>query len=244
MGAASETLVLLAPIGLGAGAWDGVELPGLVTRCHELPGFGSRPRAPEQPTMASLADEVAASYEGPLVLVGVSMGSMLAQTVAVRHPQRVRSLVLACTGAAVDAGAMTRRAAAVEARGMEGVLDETLERWFTADALAARPEHPGVAYARRELLALDPACFADGWRAIATHDVRDRLREIEAPATCVAGRSDPVGTLERVTEIADGVRDGRLVVIDGPHMILLEEPAAFAAAILDHLAWSRDRAAA
>jgi hypothetical protein len=47
-----------------------------------------------------------------------------------------------------------------------------------------------------------------------------------------------------VTEVAEGVRDGRLVVLDGPHMILLEEPAAFAAAILDHLAWSRGREAA
>jgi pimeloyl-ACP methyl ester carboxylesterase len=244
LSASTATLVLLAPIGLDAGAWDGVELGGLVTLCHELPGFGSRPRAPEQPTMASLADEVAASYEGPLVLVGVSMGSMVAQNVAVRHAGRVRSLVLACTGAAVDADAMRRRADEVEAQGMEAVLGETLERWFTADALAARPQHPGVAYARRTLLALDAECFADGWRAIATHDVREHLGEIAAPATCVAGRADPVGTLERVTELAEGVRDGRLVVIDGPHMILLEEPAAFAAAVLDHLAWSRERAAA
>jgi 3-oxoadipate enol-lactonase len=242
--ATSETLVLLAPIGLGAGAWDRVELPDLVAMCHEVPGFGRRPRAPEQPTMASLADEVAASYEGPLVLVGVSMGSMVAQNVAVRHPGRVRSLVLACTGAAVDGEAMRRRAGEVEAEGMAGVLDETLERWFTPGALAARPEHPGVAYARRTLLALDPACFADGWRAIATHDVRARLGEISAPATCVAGRSDPVGTLERVAEIAEGVRDSRLVAIEGPHMILLEEPAAFSEAILDHLAWSRERVAA
>jgi pimeloyl-ACP methyl ester carboxylesterase len=240
----TATLVLLAPIGLDAGSWADVDLADLAPVCHELPGFGARPRAPEQPTMASLADEVVACYEGPLVLVGVSMGSMVAQNVAVRHPERVRSLVLACTGAAVDADAMRRRADEVEARGMEGVLDETLRRWFTAEALAARPEHPGVAHARRTLLALDPVCFADGWRAIATHDVRARLREIAAPATCVAGRSDPVGTLERVTEVAEGVRDGRLVVLDGPHMILLEEPAAFAAAILDHLAWSREREAA
>jgi pimeloyl-ACP methyl ester carboxylesterase len=60
----------------------------------------------------------------------------------------------------------------------------------------------------------------------------------------VAGRSDPVGTLERVTEVAEGVRDGRLVVLDGPHMILLEEPAAFAAVVRDHVRWSRGREAA
>ncbi|HEY7793879.1 MAG TPA: alpha/beta fold hydrolase, partial [Gaiellaceae bacterium] len=82
----TATLVLLAPIGLDAGSWADVDLADLAPVCHELPGFGARPRAPEQPTMASLADEVVACYEGPLVLVGVSMGSMVAQNVAVRHP--------------------------------------------------------------------------------------------------------------------------------------------------------------
>src|SRR2546423_5053787 len=104
---------------------------------------------------------------------------MVAQHVALRHPERFRSLLVACTGAAVEPGGMLERAAEVEARGIHGVLETTLERWFTPAALAAVPEHPGVAYARRTLLALDPGSFADGWRAIAGHDVRARLGEIE-----------------------------------------------------------------
>jgi pimeloyl-ACP methyl ester carboxylesterase len=186
--------------------------------------------------MQSLADEVADAYGGPLDLVGVSMGAMVAQNVGIRHPERVRSLVVACTGAAVERGAMMRRAEEVEEKGMTGVLTETLQRWFTPPALAVRPEHPGVAYARETLLALDARSFADGWRAIATHDVRTRLPEISAPTTCILGTSDPVGTRERVEQVATGVRNGRLVVLEGPHMLHLEQPAAFAAAVRDHLA--------
>jgi pimeloyl-ACP methyl ester carboxylesterase len=238
------TLVLLTPIGLDAACWDDVALPDVPTHRHEFPGFGSRPRAPVQPTMATLADEVAASYGGPLDLVGVSMGAMVAQNLAVRHPDRVRSLLVACTGAAVDATAMRRRADEVEARGMVGVLGETLERWFSAAALAAQPEHPGVTYARRALLALDARCFADGWRAIATHDVRALLCAIAVPTTCVLGASDPVGTFERLREVADGIRGSRLVTLDGPHMIQLEEPEAFGAALASHLAWADERARA
>ena len=241
---AETTLVLLAPIGLDARCWEGIDLPSVRTRRHELPGFGSRPRATRQPTMQSLADEVVASYTGPLDLVGISMGAMVAQNVAVRHPGRVRSLVVACTGAAVDREAMMRRAEEVEVKGMAGVLTETLQRWFTSDALAARPEHAGVSYARATLLSLDTRCFADGWRAIATHDVRARLAEIDVPTTCILGASDPVGTPERVGEVAAGVRRGRLVTLDGPHMIHLEQPAAFAGAVRDHLARLDDRAAA
>jgi pimeloyl-ACP methyl ester carboxylesterase len=184
--------------------------------------------------MQSLADEVAEAVPGPLDLVGVSMGAMVAQNVAVRHPERVRSLVVACTGAAVDREAMLRRADEVEARGMQGVLAETLERWFTPQALAT-PKHTGVEYARATLLALDAGSFADGWRAIATHDVRARLAEIDAPTTCFLGTADPVGTRERLEEVANGVRRGQLVEIEGPHMLHLEQPVAFAHALRDHL---------
>jgi pimeloyl-ACP methyl ester carboxylesterase len=241
---AQTTLILLPPIGLDAACWDGIDLPEVAARRHEFPGFGSRPRAQRRPTMESLADEVSASYPGALDVVGISMGAMVAQNLAIRHPARVRSLVVACTGAAVDQTAMVRRAEEVEAKGMAGVLTETLQRWFTDEALATQPEHAGVSYARATLLALDARCFADGWRAIATHDVRARLSQIEVPTTCILGSSDPVGTLERVQEVADGVRRGRLVVIDGPHMIHLEQPAAFAGALRDHLARLDDGVAA
>ena len=165
----------MTPIALDAGCWERVPLPDIPTVKHVFPGFGGRPRAATQPTMASLADEVAASYEGPLDVVGVSLGGMVAQHLTIRHPDRVRSLLTACTGASADPATMAQRAADAETLGMAGVLDVTLRRWFTEPLLAVEPEHPGVAYARRTLLALDPHCFADGWRAIGGHDAVARL---------------------------------------------------------------------
>ena len=186
--------------------------------------------------MASLADEVASISDEPLDLVGISMGGMVAEHVAIQHPHRVRSLLVACTGAFVNPAVMQERAEAAERRGMEGVVDETLERWFTAAALEAQPPHSGVELARRTLLALDRHAFADGWRAIAGHDARGRLALISAPVTCVAASDDPVGTPERVKEMADGIRGSSMVVIPGPHMIHLERPAEFGAVVADHLA--------
>ena len=232
------TLVLLTPIGLDSGCWERVPLPALATVEHTFPGFGGRPRAAQQPTMASLADEIAASYDGPLALAGVSMGGMVAQHLAVRHPQRVRSLLVACTGASADPATMEARAASAEADGMAGVLEETLGRWFTPAALAARPEHPGVAYARRTVLALEPACFADGWRAIAGHDIVARLGEIAVPTSCLAGSMDNASPLSRTREITEHVPGARFAVLDGPHMMHLECPDEFAAALSEHLRWA------
>jgi 3-oxoadipate enol-lactonase len=121
---------------------------------------------------------------------------------------------------------------------MAAVLQETLARWFTADALAVRPEHPGIAYARRTLLALEPACFADGWRAIGGHDIVARLSEIAVPTTAIAGTADAASPLSRTREISDRVAVARLVVLDGPHMMHLERPAEFGWALAEHLRWA------
>jgi 3-oxoadipate enol-lactonase len=235
------SVVFMAPIGNDARAWERVSAAASAVR-HQFPGFG-RPRAPTPPTMASLADEVAASYDGPLDLIGVSMGGMVGQHVALRHPERVRSLMVACTGAAVDSAMMLERAAAAEEGGMAAVLPSTLERWFTADALAAEPEDPGVTYVRRTLLALDPAAFADGWRAIADHNARPRLGELSMPVTAVAGSLDAASPRARSAEIAERVRNGRVVDVDGaPHMIHLECPERFSAVVEEHLQWAEGRA--
>lgn len=230
------TLVLLTPIALDQGCWERVPLPDREVVKHVYPGFGDRPRAPVQPTMASLADEVVASYGGPLDLAGCSMGGMLALNAAVRHPDRVRSVLVACTGASADPAVMEQRAADAEVRGMEGVLDVTLTRWFTPAALAEEG-HPGVAYARERLLALAPEAFADGWRAIATHDVIAQLPRIGVPVTALAGSHDSASPLARSRLIADRVRGARFAEIDGPHMMPLERPEAFGSVLADHLAW-------
>ena len=231
------TVVLLPPIGNDAGTWSWVDLPADVER-HQFPGFGAPPaRAPY--SLDDLADQVVADHPGRLHLIGVSMGGMVSLHVALRHPQRVASVLVACTGAAASPTTMEQRAVAAERGGMAGVLEDTLSRWFTDDALSRTPAPSGVEYARRTLVDLDPAAFAAGWRAIGTHDVAARLPELDMPVTAVAGSEDAASPVSRSQEIADQVRNGRLVVVDGaPHMIQLETPERMGRVIADHLSWA------
>jgi 3-oxoadipate enol-lactonase len=215
-----------------------VRLPEMPAVRHEYPGHGGRPHHDPFPGLAALADEVAAAYPGPLHLAGVSMGAMVAVHCAIRHPSRVRSLLLACTNAAADGPAMIARARAAEEDGMASVIGPTLARWFTPAVLGQRPECPAVAYAAKALAEIGPATFAGAWRAIARHDVRAELPRIGVPVTCVAGLSDAASPPDRVARIASAVPSARMRLLDGPHMLHLERPSEFSAELSAHLDWA------
>lgn len=233
-GAAVAPLVLLHAIGLDAGQWQFCAgLPGALA--IDLPGHGARPRD-EKITLGGLADMVAAAIPPGCDVVGLSLGGMVAQHLALRHPGLARSLVLICTRPAADPREMRRRAVATERDGMEGVLEQTLQRWFTADALAAL-QHPGVAYAAERLLADDPEVIASYWQAMASHDLRRDLRRIDQPVTIVVGRQDPGYSKESAEEFRRLIPGSRLDEQDGPHLLCLERPAGTVQAIQSHLRW-------
>jgi pimeloyl-ACP methyl ester carboxylesterase len=235
------TLVLLHPIGLDSNCWEGLRLAAAVT--PDLPGHGrsrSRPGAPAT-GLAEVADGIALTIPGVLDVAGVSLGGVVAQHLALRHPARVRSLLLACCSAAVSPEAMLARAAEVEAAGMAGVVETTLARWFTPATLAAAAD-PAVAYARGRLEADDPAVFAAFWRALARHDTRERLGEITVPVTVLGGWEDLATPVERLLDLARRLPNGRTELLHGPHMLHLERPEEFAAAVGRHLAWAEAQA--
>jgi pimeloyl-ACP methyl ester carboxylesterase len=232
------SVVLLHPIGLNPACWDGLGFEEAFKPTY--PGHGGRPIADRPYSLGDLADEIAEATDGTLDVVGVSMGGMVAQHLAIRHPRRVRSMLLACTPAGVERDAMLERATLAEAQGLAAMAGPTLERWFTPATLAARPEHPADAYARQSLLALDPKAFADGWRAVAGHGLLARLAELAMPVTCLAGEHD-VSTPPSVLEaIRERISVSRLVVQDCAHMVHLERPHEFARAVRQHLEWASD----
>jgi 3-oxoadipate enol-lactonase len=238
----ASTLLFLHPVGLDRECVAWLDLPPV--RAVTFPGHGERRRARPGLTLADVADEIAGHHTGPLDVIGASLGGMVAMHLALDHPDRVRSLVLACTTPRGDAQVMNARADDTEARGSADMLTDTMTRWFTAEALERDPDAPPIAFARERLLAMDAGALADTWRAIAGHDVFDRLGEIGVPVTCIAGRRDLSTPLPVMRDLAARLPDARLVELDAPHMAFLERPREFAAAVREHLAWVPDRAGA
>jgi 3-oxoadipate enol-lactonase len=223
-------VVYLHPVGLDRAVWSAVASPE--DACLDFPGFGTAPLGGEV-TMAALADHVVDRLDQPATLIGLSLGGMVALQAAVRHPEAVASVVVACSTAATNGPALRQRAAATRAGGMDGVLESTLERWFTPAALG-QDRHPGVEYARRTLRADDPEVFAAYWEAMADHDVVEELGSIGVPTTAIAGRRDLASPVAGLELIARTVPGAVLEVLDGPHMLPLENPDDFVAAVDRH----------
>jgi len=225
-------LLLLHPIAQDPDCWSFAGFP--TAQAYALPGHGGRPR--QRMSLDEMADEAAAGVQGRFDVLGVAMGSIVAQHLLVRHPGRVRSALLACAAASSRREVMLARAATAEQQGMEAVTPSTLARWFTPEALVS-PGHPGVAYARGVLLRMDPAALADAWLAISAHDLLEQLPSVEVPTTLVAGARDQAVPVAAIQPMRERLPRSRMEVLPGPHMIHLEEPAALRASLDRHLLW-------
>lgn len=163
---------------------------------------------------------------------------MIAQSLALAHPGRVRSLCLIGTAStfpdAARAG-MIARAEAVEQGGMAAVLPSSLQRWFTERTRSGKPEL--IARVTRTLLADDPAVHAAMWRAIAAFGVHERLADIDCPTLVLVGDQDPSTPPAMSAALAEGIPNARMVVLaDTSHIAMLESPAAVNEQLLGFLA--------
>lgn len=236
--AAEGPVVFLHPIGLDTEFWKDVASPEATVL--DFPGFGAE-LWPGRISLPDLVEFVAAHITTPATVVGLSLGGMVALETAVHRPDVVRSLIVVAGGARSHPEVMHQRAAAARQGGMEGVLATTMERWFTEAALAAEPPHPGVAYARRRLLADDAEIFASYWDAMAAHDVDAALASLRMPTTVIAGSRDQASPSEGLRALAGAIPGAAFEIVEGPHMLALEVPEALRAAIQRHFAGAGGR---
>jgi pimeloyl-ACP methyl ester carboxylesterase len=239
------TVVFLHPVGLDGACYQFLTaepLRGAVR--YDCLWHGRRGKPGAKLTIEAMAADVVTHVSGVLDLVGVSMGGHIAQRIAMTDPGRVRSLLITsglngepATGPGGDGDGHSEIGAMVMRLGMAGTLPWALKRWFTERALA-QADHPGVAYVRDRLLRNSAEQFAAGWDALAAPrpGPRQQAAALTMPCTVLHSVNDN-STLDSRRQLADRLKQGRLVTCQGPHMVQLEEPEAFQDAVLDHLAW-------
>lgn len=199
----------------------------------DLPGHGQSSALGTPPTFDILSSAVERVIEElaqqPVHLVGLSVGGMIAQHVALRRPDLVRSLCLVATWCVFPdtiRGVLRERADVARREGMATIAELSTRRWFTEDFLKNRPDV--VARATRSLLGQSPDFHAGMWDMIAGLDVESRITAISCPTLVVVGGADPNAPETAGRAIADRIGGSRLVVMPGlGHFPPLEADVAF-----------------
>lgn len=233
-------LVLGPSLGTSTILWE-TAAPALAERYNvyawDLPGHGVSDPATDAFTVADLADAVADGIReltpGPVFYAGVSLGGATGLELLLRHPDLVTAAAIVASGAQLgDPQAWRDRAAQVRAQSTSTLIAGSAQRWFAPGSIERVPELSG-----RLLHALqdaDDESYAGCCEALGAYDVRARLGEIATPVLAVWGESDQVAPEPKAVEIAEGLRDGRVVRIAGAaHLPPAEQPDATARALRD-----------
>jgi len=236
-GEAAHTIVLSHALGQDGSMWDLVanELASTCrVICPDTRGHG-RSQIPSEPLSmtelaadaARLIDELACGE--PVVWVGLSMGGLIGQELALRFPDKVKALVLANTTSAYNpAGreAIAQRIATVESHGMQAISTPTMARFFSTTF--RETQAATVARHQRLLEATDPEGYTACAAAICEADFGGKLQHIRVPTLVVAGSQDESTPVDVAMTLARSIPRAEMVTLQGcAHLSAVEQPHAF-----------------
>ena len=204
---------------------------------YDMRGHGQT-SAPAGPyTFDMLADDVlglAASLKITYAAYcGLSIGGMIGQTIAIRGRGPFERMVLADTTHTQPPDALKQweeRIRIAETKGMAGLVDSTLERWFTP----AFRSSPAVKKIAEQIVRTPVAGYVGCGRAIMALNTTAKLPGINIPVLAITGEQDAAAPGTRY--IAEHVPGTRLVVIpQASHIANIEQPEAFSRALREFL---------
>lgn len=208
-------------------------------------GIASSSRSREPFSIVDLADAQAAALDAlgihePIDVFGISMGGMTAQELALRHPARVRSLVLGCTTAGATAATWTAQedmeglVSALQSRDADKALRASWEinvsRAFAGDRDDRFHEFASVTVANRVTLRI----LSEQMQAIVDHDTVDRLGSLAVPTTIAHGTEDLLLPYPNGLQLVDRIPGATLETFDGAgHLFFWEDPERAARVALE-----------
>jgi 3-oxoadipate enol-lactonase len=207
-------------------------------------GVGASSRLEGPVTIVQMAEDAGGLLDALGIdsahILGISMGGMIAQELALAHPERVRTLTLGCTycggeGSTLMSPDLVRRLSEVRrSRDRERILKATWE----ANVSATQAEDAG-AYATYRTISQERAValrvIAAQVAAIDEHDTSARLHELAMPTLVVHGAADQVIPVENGRMVASLIAGSRLEILDGVgHLFFWERPDHSAALVREH----------
>ena len=216
-----DTVLMLHGVGLRAEAWSG-QIECLSTEysviCPDLPGHGESAFLEDGARLADFTDVVAAAIEVPVLVVGHSLGAMIALDLAVRHADKVRAV--AALNAVFQRHAAAKAAVQARAAALHGNTapdpDPTLRRWFgESDSLERNA-------CRDWLTTVSIVGYRRAYSVFANNDGPSEadISRLACHALFLTGEADPNSTPAMSRAMAALAPKGRALIVDGAaHMM-------------------------
>lgn len=232
--AAAPTVLLTNALGMDLTLWDGV-LPHLPQALriirYDMRGHGRSSVPPGPYSMGAFVSDAEAVCDAfgmrDAVVVGLCVGGLVAQGLAIKRLDIVRGLVLSGTAARIGHKALwDRHIATASAEGLTPLADDIVARWFGRDFRAG----PEVPQWRDRLLRTAAAGYSSTCAAISGTDFFATTASMRLPTLGIVGTEDAVTPPDLVRETLDLIPGSRLVLMPRTgHLSCVEAPVAYAA---------------
>lgn len=235
-------VVLSHALGCDLSMWDGVAAQ--LSRAHTVLRYDHRnhgasevlPGALRVETLAQDVAELIRREAGgePVHFVGLSMGGMTGQALAVRHPELLKTMVIANSAAHYpDQAPWRARAETVAAKGVAAIAPGAVSRWLTP-AYVGTPEGAEAAKKLHDVLVrTDAQGYIESCNAVAAIDFRESNHRIAVPTLVIGGLQDEATPMAMSQAMASAIPHARLQTIDAAHLSAVERPVEFAQLLID-----------
>src|SRR5262249_45487352 len=244
-GPASAPVVTLSnSLASNLSMWD-PQMKALTARYRVLRYDTRGPGSPDPPagpySLEQLAEDARALLQGLKIerthWIGLSMGGMIGQQLALTAPHLFLSLGLCDTSSRIPPEAKPlwqERIKTAETQGMEPLVEPTIGRWFTAPF---REQHKDVVDSVRAMIrSTNPVGYAGCCHAISALNLTDRLPDIKLPTLIVVGEDDQGTPVAASQAIQSKIAGSQLEIIkSAAHLANMEQPDAFTRAITSFL---------
>ncbi|KKC33915.1 3-oxoadipate enol-lactonase [Devosia psychrophila] len=235
---AAPAIVLVNSLGTDARIWD--QVVALMSGYYRIlsydkRGHGLSDAPPGDYALEHHVDDLAGLLQhldiNHVAVVGVSVGGLIAQAFALRHPDRLSALVLCDTAAKVgDETMWNSRIAAVRENGIGSLAETIMARWFTESFRRDRREE--LAGWQNMVLRMPLDGYAGTCAALRDADLRGSIAAITTPTLVVVGDQDLSTPVELVRDMANRIADSRFEIIgDCGHIPSIEQPHALVSLI-------------
>lgn len=238
----APALVFVNSLGTDARIWDDViaQLSGRY-RClsYDKRGHGLSEAPGGEYSLEHHLDDLEGLLDhvgiGKVTFIGVSIGGLIGQGLALRAPQRLTGLVLCDTAPRVgDAKMWGQRMETVLTKGMASIADGIMERWFSPGFRRERLDE--LAGWRNLFLRTDAGGYAATCATLRDTDLTGALGAITAPTLVVAGDADLATPVDLVRACAEAIPGARFEILPGAgHIPSIEQPEALAGLITEFL---------